>query len=106
MTLRRLAISWILVLMCGCASSHSGVGQGLRTPAPERVEQWAFEGAPARKLVTPHYVIYTTLDDDEVVAGIGQVMEGALSQYRKLAPEVPPSGQPMACYLFQTREQW
>src|SRR5689334_20884269 len=106
MSARRLAISCILVLVCGCASSHSGAGQGLRVPAPERVENWAFEGTPARKLVTPHYVIYTTLADDEVIAGIGQVMEGALSQYRRLAPQVPASGQPMACYLFQTRAQW
>ena len=102
---RRSLILALVLLASGCATSRSHLG-GLPQPARTRIESWSFEGQPARKIITPHYVIYTTLTDDEVVSGLGQVMEGALSQYRRLAPEVAPSGQPMACYLFQTREQW
>lgn len=105
MTSRRLLIPLLLFVAPGCAPSHTHTG-GLRDPASTRLEKWSFDGRPARKVVTPHYVIYTTLTDEDVVAGIGQVMEGALSQYRRLAPQVTPSGQPMACYLFQTREEW
>lgn len=105
MPLRRLPIFFLLLVASGCASSRNQLG-GLREPAPTYAEPWSFQGTPGRKLVTRHYVIYTTLKDDEVVAGVAQVMEGALSQYRRLAPEVAPSGQPMVCYLFQTRDQW
>jgi hypothetical protein len=103
--IRRLLISALVCLCAGCAS-RTGTQDGLRDPVQARVERWSFEGRPARKVVTPHYVIYTTLADDEVVAGMGQLMEGALSQYRRLAPDVPMSGQPMLCYLFQTRAEW
>src|SRR4051812_16116785 len=100
-----LLIVLLAVLATGCVSGTQPSG-GLRTPVRTQSERWTYEGQPGRKISTPHYVIYTTLGDDEVVAGIGQLMEGALSQYRRLAPEVPVSGQPMACYLFQTRSQW
>jgi hypothetical protein len=104
MTICRLPIVVVVALVAGCASQRSG--EGLRAPVPTQVGPWSFAGQVGRKVDTPHYVIYTTLTDREVVAGIGQLMEGALSQYRRLAPNVPASGQPMACYLFQTRDQW
>lgn len=105
MRFRRLPIFLLLLLFSGCARSRPDLG-GLHEPARTYSEPWSFEGKPGRKLVTPHYVIYTTLKDEEVAAGVAQVMEGALSQYRRLAPDVNPSGQPMACYLFQTRGEW
>src|SRR5512132_1036849 len=101
---RFLSIVLLALLATGCVST-SHTGGGLSAPVRTQAERWTFEGQPGRKISTPHYVIYTTLNDDEVVAGIGQLMEGALSQYRRLAPDVPISGQPMACYLFQTRGQ-
>ena len=102
---RRALISLLLLIASGCASSRTDFG-GLPAPARTYAEPWSFEGKPGRKIVTQHYVIYTTLTDDEVAAGVAQVMEGALSQYRRLAPDVSPSGQPMVCYLFQTRGEW
>ena len=89
----------------GCFSSNSGF-TGPPEPARVRVERWSFEGQSARKVVTPHYVIYTTVDDSEILGSIGQLMEGALSQYRRLAPAVPLTDRPMECYLFQSRNQW
>ena len=74
---RRLPIAIVLAFLCGCASSRSDLG-GLREPARAKVETWSFSGMPAKKVVTPHYVIYTTLTDDEVVAGVAQVMELSL----------------------------
>lgn len=96
----------LLVLCSGCAPSGGGATGGLASPARVSVEPWSFSSAAGRKIVTPHYLIYTTLSDNDVVAGVAQVMEGALSQYRRLAPDVAPSGQPMVCYVFQTRDQW
>ena len=105
MLFHRLPILVLLFAATGCSTSRPHLG-GLPAPAATRIESWSYEGNPGRKLITPHYVIYTTLRDDDVAAGVAQVMEGALSQYRRLAPDVPPSGQPMACYLFQTRDEW
>jgi hypothetical protein len=105
MLFRRLPILALALLAAGCATSRTDLS-GLSQPARTKAEAWSFEGRPGRKVVTPHYVIYTTLADEDVVAGIAQVMEGALSQYRRLTPGVTPSAQPMACYLFQSRNEW
>ena len=103
---RRLLIVILLLAGTGCASPRTRSGDGLRDPVRTHTERWSFEGQQGQKITTPHYVIYTTLADAEVIGGIPQLMEGALSQYRRLAPSVPPSGQPMVCYLFQARDQW
>ena len=66
-----------------------------------------FPGATTgRKLITPHYVIHTTIESDEIVGKLGQLMEGGLEEYRRMAPAVPLTDQPLACYLFETRRQW
>src|SRR2546422_10624238 len=104
----RLFPTGLLLLLLGaggCVSSNAGL-TGPSEPARVRVEQWSFEGKPAKKVLTPHYAIYTTVQDEEIVASIGQLMEGALSQYRRLAPAVPVTGRPLECYLFQSRNQW
>jgi hypothetical protein len=51
-------------------------------------------------------VIHTTIDDPEVVDALGQVMEGAFAQYRRLAPDAPATDRPMDCYVFQYRNEW
>ena len=96
----------LLLLVCaGCASRPHDLA-GPARPAPARVEPWLFQGEPGQKVVTPHYVIYTTVEDEDLVVSVGQLMEGALAQYRRLAPAVPASQRPMECYLFQSRDQW
>jgi hypothetical protein len=55
---------------------------------------------------TPHYQIRTTVDDVDVRLNLSQLMEGALSQYTSLAPEVPVTDRRMVCYVFATRPQW
>jgi hypothetical protein len=75
-------------------------------PARVGIDRWSFQGQPGRKVTTPHYVIYTTVTDAELISSLGQLMEGALSQYRRLAPGVPVTDRPMECYLFQSRTQW
>ena len=104
---RSLSPLLVLLFLCaaGCASTRSEL-TGPSDPARVRVEPWRFEGKLAKKLVTPHYLIYTTVDDAEIVASVGQLMEGALTQYRRLAPAVAPTGEPMECFLFQSRHQW
>ena len=104
---RPVSTALLLLLLCagGCASRNTGIS-GPSEPGRVRFEKWSFEGKPATKVVTPHYLIYTTVEDPEIVASVGQLMEGALSQYRRLVPSVPVTDRPMECFLFQSRHQW
>jgi len=70
------------------------------------MEFWEQDGQAGRMVTTPHYVIRSTIEDEQILAGVAQVMEGAFGQYRQLAPEVPVTDQPMECFLFANRPQW
>lgn len=80
--------------------------EGPRIAARLRAEPWAFAGRPAQKIRTAHYVLHTTINDAEVVEALGQVMEGAFTQYQRVAPVDQSPGRPMECFLFQFRDEW
>jgi hypothetical protein len=106
---RRGVWAWALAvtLLCGCAAQtppHARVGP--LAPAAMRVEPWQFEGQPGQKLLTEHYVIHSTITDQQIVGGVAQVLEGALTQYQQLAPEVPLTQKRLECFLFANRQQW
>ncbi len=100
----------VLALVGGCASSPSqpklGQWEGPQLLSTSSVEGWSFRGEPARRIKSPHYLIYTTIDDGEITALLPQVMEGALAQYRKVAPGTSHSNEPMECYVFEKRNEW
>lgn len=112
MTFRKLAHLWLLLLTslaAGCAAptepwlDRNGPG----ALSQVRVEPWTYGGEPAKRVVTPHYVVYATVtDNDDFLQSMGQLMEGALAEYRRLAPQVPDTDRPMVCYLFANRPQW
>ena len=98
-----------LILLTGCASGTRpklGQWEGPRLLSTSSVEAWSFRGEPARRVKSPHYVIYTTLDDAEITALLPQVMEGALAQYKKVAPGTSNSNEPMECFVFERRPEW
>src|ERR1700678_1894840 len=93
-----------VVILNGCAPSQVSNGRnGAGALANVRVEAWTYGAEPARKVVTPHYVVYATVMNDTFLESVGQLMEGALAEYRRVAPGVPESDHPMECYLFATR---
>ena len=105
----RVCLSLLLVtLLAGCepAAPKLGKWEGPPLLSDTSLETWTFRGEPARKIRSKNYVIHTTIDNDDVVAQLPQVLEGALSQYRKLAPGVPLSLVPMECYVFEKRVEW
>ncbi len=79
-------------------------GPGMLSPV--RVEPWTYGGEPARRVITPHYVVYATVANDDFLESIGQLMEGAWRNTGGLRPRVPETDHPMECYLFATRPQW
>ena len=95
-----------LIALGGCAGSDGRVRGGPDRPAALRTGEWSFGGEPGRRVVSDHYVIYTTIEDEELVGDVAQVMEGALSQYRTLVPDLSVSQRPMECYLFRYRNEW
>lgn len=70
------------------------------------LQKLSIEGSSGTRIASPHYLIYSTIADDQVLHRITEVMEGALAQYRALAPDIPQTDRPMDCYLFESRNQW
>ncbi len=107
MTRQFRAFGWLILSMC-LAGCGGGARQwdGPANPARVRSESWAYGERAGQKLRTNHYVLLTTIDDEEVTNALGQVMEGAFAQYRRVAPTAVSGSAPMECYLFQYRKEW
>jgi hypothetical protein len=105
----RLAVLGALFVLClaaligGCASTNAGLGP---SSAIVRLDPWIFDGDDGTAVVTRHYVIYTTISDERWQESFAQLMEGALSQYSQLAPDVSLSQRPLECYVFASRREW
>src|SRR5690348_9290728 len=109
MKLTRASIAFTLLIGClmvGCAPATPPPVPVIAAPAPLQIDDWTVNGAPGCRVTSPHYLVYSTVPDRQLLVRIGQLMEGALSAYRSIAPDVPPSDRPMECYLFANRTQW
>lgn len=95
-----------VLLAAGCATAPAPAPQGPATAPPLQIDDWSLNGTPGFRVVSPHYVIYSTVPDRQVLLRVGALMEGAFTVYRSVAPDVPQSGRPMECYLFANRTQW
>jgi hypothetical protein len=94
----------------GCAtksatsSGHAG-WTGPATAAPVKTAPWQYNQAPGTVLETAHYQVHTTIKNEDVLARLPQVLEGAYGQYQDFAV-APPSGKPLKCYVFGKRSEW
>ena len=108
--MHRLVLLFLLALVWAGSCAHAPpavvTSSGPTGPAPLRIEACTVSDNPGWKLISPHYLIYSTVPDRQSLERVGQVMEGALGVYRSIAPQVPPSERPMECYIFATRQQW
>lgn len=98
-------VAAMALFIAGCAPSPH-VWQGPNAPAMLVTEGWNFGETPGRVIRTAHYNLYTTVEDEDLLERVPQVLEGALQQYRMLAPEVTLTSRRMDCYLFANRTQW
>lgn len=108
MSNRRCLLSCLLLLalaLAGCGHTEPAA-RGPTRPALVRFEKLSIEGAAGTRIASPHYTIYSTIPDPQALQRVADVMEGALAEYRRLAPDVPLTDRPMDCYLFDTRPQW
>src|SRR6266545_7282487 len=105
---RRLGMLGALVLvglLIGCESAP-GKWKGPAAAAPVDAEQWDFGSRSGKVLHTAHYLVHTTVTDQEVLKRLPQVMEGAYQQYRSFAGQPEESDRPMRCYVFARRDEW
>jgi len=110
-TLFSLAVlsAFLSLNLTGCESTGASAGRKWAGPSvaqPVRSEAWQYRTDAGKSLLSPHYVIHTTIEDEKFLERLPQVMEGALTQYQNLAPDVKLSDRPMECYLFSQRNQW
>src|SRR4051812_19810313 len=59
-----------LFLLAGCSSTqHPGLGkwEGPQLLSNSSLEPWSFRGETARRIKSDHYVIYTTINDDDTL---------------------------------------
>ncbi len=89
----------IMVLLAGCEAESR----------PVRFEQHAWTSllhVDGVELMTDHYAIRTTSQDETLRAYLPAFMESAYAEYRKLVPPERPSPDPMVVYLFGERAEW
>lgn len=104
---RCFAICALLALLTGCAHPFEPrPRQGPTLPAPLHLDGWQYSGRSGVRVSSPHYLIYSTVSDAQLLSRVAQVMEGAFGQYHQIAPDVPLSARPMDCYLFADRAEW
>jgi hypothetical protein len=108
--MRRQLAGWVLGIgtaagLGGCAAQDPNSWDP-KMLSVDSIDPWRFGNDKGWKINTPHYVIYTTIQDEQFREKLPQVMEGAFAQYRELAPGVAVSDKPMACYVFYDRMEW
>jgi hypothetical protein len=107
-----ICVSMALLVTLALAGCQSTGGEpqtgwsGPSAPEPVKTAPWQYRENPGRTLETRHYAIHTTISDDQFLDKLAQVMEGALAQYRQLAPGLPENDRPMDCYVFASRPEW
>ena len=94
-----LSLPLLWISAAGCKVGHTG------PPVEFSSDDWAFHGAPGRKLTSDHYTLYTTHRTKDFVDLLPGFMETCWAAYEKLVPEQTPARH-CDSYLFGTREQW
>lgn len=83
---------------------------GCNTPSKVSVvrdtQPWAFGSAQGIVILTDHYRIHSTVDDQDFLESLAITMESALRVYRSLSPGVELTSDPMDCYVFADRPEW
>src|SRR4029453_4865669 len=92
---------WTLVLAWGVCTDQQTLGnwEGPEQAAVASSREWSFNEEKAKVLESPHYRIYTTIKEGDVLELLPQVMEGAMMMYREIAPDVAIADRPLECYI-------
>ena len=75
-------------------------------PTPYRTEPWKFMDIDGVQLISEHYRIYTTINNQEVRRRFPAFMESALRQYRTTFGPLDDVPKKLIMYIMQDRRQW
>jgi len=94
-------LAWLVLgLLAGCRSAEPPVR------FQWHAEDWQFDSASGKRLVTDHYEIFTTVRDERFLELMPTVLESAYRRYVKLFPSARPTDARMTSYVFLTRDHW
>lgn len=113
----------LLGLVCACLGGGCAGSDGVKQAQPGRVGEvsyeeiiaytgpaaaapWAYHGAPGFVLSTPHYRLFTTSRDEDLIELMPLFIEQSLNHYRSEFGLLPAPIRPMESYLFEQRGQW
>ena len=97
-------------LMAGCAAggdSYTGDAGAMveLSKEPLKIEPRLFGNHAGVLITTPHYHIYTTIEDPLYRRLLTKVLEGAYARGTLANPQAQVNG-PLDCYVFASRGQW
>lgn len=69
-------------------------------------QSWSFGHTPGTLLITPHYRIHATINDETMIKVLPKFMETAHQLYTKLLPTGDSNDEPSNVYVFRTRNEW
>lgn len=96
----------VLVVGLGVLSLAGCAGKPKHEPVPYEIEPWERGPQGGQKLTTPHYVVYTTVEDPVLVESFPGLIERAYEYYRELVPAGREPRERMKVYLFARRGHW
>jgi hypothetical protein len=96
----------LTVAGCAAPGEQLGLWEGPTNLTQTSTKPWVYGEEPAKLLETPHYHLYTTIQEEETLDLLPQVMEGAMTMYHEIAPGVTISKRPLDCYVFRYRNEW
>ncbi len=107
MTRRGLACAGLALcaLLAGCASTPRGAGAE-PPPPPAEQSDWQYGQSAGRRILTPHYELYTTVTDANLLAALPGALESAFAAYQSLQPDAAAPARRMPVFLFLRREEW
>jgi hypothetical protein len=110
----RVVLAAAALLLQGCSSKSREPALGVRPEVRAEalsVDQikftpWSFADCDGQLISTPHYRIYTTMDEPRVTDRLAGFYERALEHYTTALAELPGPDAPLTTYLFKNRQQW
>jgi hypothetical protein len=105
-----LFVAGAALAFAGCqsaATTYTGDAKALAelSREPLATEPWTFGNHAGVIITTPHYRIYTTIEDPLYRRLLAKILEAAYTRGTLANPQARVTG-PLECYVFASRPQW
>jgi hypothetical protein len=107
--MKKYVLILLTAFLCiiGCLGTDKiQAGQPEAVSSLESIERWTNEYGQGLKITTPHYEIFTTLLDKEILCRVPAFMESAYDSYNTQLPRSVETTTKFRIFLFADRAQW